>query len=54
MDKDEARHLTNIIGPKIAVPIHYGSIIGTLDDAIYFINNIDNGIKGEILIKIKR
>ena len=51
MDKDEARHLTNIIGPKIAVPIHYGTVVGTEDDAIYFINSIDNGIKGEILIK---
>ena len=51
MDKDEARHLTNIIGPKIAVPIHYGSIVGTEEDANYYINNLDSNIKGVILIK---
>ena len=51
MDKDEARHLTNIIGPKIAVPIHYGSVIGTEEDAKFFVNNIDQSIKGVILIK---
>ena len=51
MDKDEARHLTNIIGPKIAVPIHYGSVVGTVEDAKYFVNNIDKSIQGVILIK---
>ena len=51
MDKVEARHLTNIIGPKIAVPIHYGTVVGTIDDANYFINSIDSSIKGMILIK---
>ena len=51
MDKDEARHLTNIIGPKIAVPIHYGSVIGTTEDANYFVKNIDKSIEGRILIK---
>ena len=51
MDRDEARHLTNIIGPKIAVPIHYGSVVGTVDDAYYYVNNLDSNIKGVILIK---
>ena len=51
MDKDEARHLTNIIGPKIAVPIHYGSVVGTEEDAKYFVSNIDKSIQGVILIK---
>ena len=51
MDKDEARHLTNIIGPKIAIPIHYGTVVGTVDDANYFINSIDKSIEGVILIK---
>ena len=50
MDKDEARHLTNIIGPKIAVPIHYGNVVGSIDDARYFINNIDKSIEGVILL----
>ena len=51
MDKDEARHLTNIIGPKIAVPIHYGSVVGTDADAMYFIKTIDKSIEGVMLIK---
>jgi L-ascorbate metabolism protein UlaG (beta-lactamase superfamily) len=51
MDKDEARHLTNIIGPKIAVPIHYGSVVGSKSDAEYFIKNIDKSIQGVILME---
>ena len=50
MDKDEARHLTNIIGPKIAVPIHYGTVVGSIDDARFFVNNIDKSIEGVILL----
>ncbi len=51
MDRNDAVHLTNIVGPKIAVPIHYGSIVGTKEDAEYFIKNIDKSIEGIILIK---
>jgi len=51
MDKEEARHLTNIIGPKIAVPIHYGNVVGSIDDAKYFINNIDKSIEGVIILE---
>ena len=51
MDKEEARHLTNIIGPKIAVPIHYGNVVGSIDDAKYFINNIDRSIEGVIILE---
>ena len=28
----------NIIKPKIAVPIHYGSVVGTKQDAIDFVD----------------
>ena len=51
MDKDEARHLTNIIGPKVAVPIHYGTVVGSIDDAKYFVNNIDKSIEGVIILE---
>ena len=51
MDKEEARHLTNIIGPKIAVPIHYGNVVGSIDDAKYFINIIDKSIEGVIILE---
>lgn len=36
MDYKEAAELVNIIKPKIAVPIHYGSIVGTKQDAEKF------------------
>jgi L-ascorbate metabolism protein UlaG (beta-lactamase superfamily) len=51
MDYEEASNLANIIKPKIAVPVHYGSIVGSLDDGNKFINNLDSNIKGELLIK---
>lgn len=49
MDYQEAAQLANIIKPKTVIPIHYGSIIGTKEDAILFKNNIDKEI--ECLIK---
>lgn len=51
MTETEAAELINEIKPKIAVPIHYGSIVGTRQDAIDFQNRLDSDIQGEILIK---
>ncbi len=51
MDYKEAIILTNIIKPKLVVPIHYGSIVGTINDAINFKNSIDKNIKCELLDK---
>lgn len=51
MDFKEAARLINKIKPKIAVPIHYGSIVGTEQDARNFINLLNSEIKGVILIK---
>lgn len=51
MTSKEAAKLVNIIKPKIAVPIHYGSVVGTKEDAMNFIKLLDDGIKGEILMK---
>ena len=36
MDFKEAANLINEIQPKIVVPIHYGSVVGTKQDAIGF------------------
>ena len=47
----EAAELVNIIKPKIAIPIHYGSIVGTKQDAIDFEKELNKEIKCEILIK---
>lgn len=51
MDFKEAANLINEIKPKIAVPIHYGSVVGTKQDAINFIDLVRPEIECEILIK---
>ena len=47
----EAAQLINEIQPKIAVPIHYGSVVGTKQDAIDFIKLLNPTITGVILMK---
>ena len=49
MDFKEAAILINEIQPKIAVPIHYGSVVGTTQDAIDFIKLLHPKIEGKIL-----
>ena len=51
MNFSEAAQLVNIIKPKIAVPIHYGSVVGTKQDATDFIKLLYSTTKGIILIK---
>lgn len=51
MDYKEATTLVNKIKPKIVVPIHYGSIIGTKEDAIEFQKLLDSKIECRILMK---
>ena len=51
MDFKEAAQLINEIKPKIAVPMHYGDIVGTNQDATNFIKLLHQTIKGEILKK---
>ena len=51
MDFKEAASLINDIKPKIAIPIHYGSIVGTKQNAVDFIKLLHPTIKGTILIK---
>ena len=50
-DFKEAAQLINEIQPKIAVPIHYGSVVGTKQDATDFIKLLNPSIKGIILMK---
>lgn len=51
MDSKEAAELVNYIKPKIVVPIHYGEVVGSKQDAVDFANRISKEIKCEILIK---
>ena len=50
MTAKEAADLVNIIKPKIAVPIHYGSVVGTKQDAEDFLNALNEEIEGKILM----
>ena len=51
MDYIEAASLVNKIEPKVAIPIHYGSIVGKKKDAANFIKLLNTNIKGIILMK---
>lgn len=51
MNFKEASELINIIKPKIAVPIHYGSIVGSKQDAIEFTKLLNKEIESIIMIK---
>lgn len=51
MNAQEAAQAANSIKPKIAVPIHFGSVVGSRKDAETFIENLDKGIESKILLK---
>ena len=44
MNLEEAARLINEIKPQIAVPIHYGKVVGSREDAIKFCKLIDKDI----------
>ncbi|MCU0288487.1 MAG: MBL fold metallo-hydrolase [Acidobacteria bacterium] len=50
MNAQEAARAANCIKPKIAIPIHFGSIVGTQKDAKTFIENLAEGIESKILL----
>lgn len=50
MTAEEAADLVNEIKPRIAIPTHYGEIVGTKQDAIDFVKRVNSEIKSEILI----
>ena len=47
---EEAAELTNIIKPKIAIPTHYGDIVGNKEDGNKFKDKVHEGIKVDIQI----
>ena len=51
MDYQEAAKLINKIKPRIAVPIHYGLIVGNKDGGIKFSKLLNNNIECKIFIK---
>jgi L-ascorbate metabolism protein UlaG (beta-lactamase superfamily) len=52
MTAEEAAQAARAIKPKVAVPMHYGAIVGTAADAARFATLLkDSGI--EVVVKLK-
>lgn len=45
MNAKEAAELVNIIRPKTAIPVHFGGVVGSLEDAETFESNVDKDIE---------
>lgn len=50
MDAKKAAELINTIRPTIAIPTHYGSIVGKKEDAVSFAKGVKEPVKVEIKI----
>ena len=48
MDPKKAAELINIIRPSVAIPTHYGSIVGKKEDADTFMSLVKKPVKVEI------
>jgi len=48
MDARKAAELVNIICPSVAIPTHYGSIVGKKEDADVFAANVNEPVRVEI------
>ncbi len=51
MNAEEAAAFVNAIHPHTVIPIHYGCIVGSLDDAAMFVRHLDRSI--EVCLKIE-
>ena len=49
MTVDEAIKAAETIKPSVAIPIHYGSVTGSLEDAKKFVSLLNPEITGVIL-----
>jgi L-ascorbate metabolism protein UlaG (beta-lactamase superfamily) len=49
MTAQEAVRAAKLIKPAVAVPVHFGDVVGTTDDALNFIKGLDKGINGVLL-----
>ncbi|MFA7381937.1 MAG: MBL fold metallo-hydrolase [Desulfurivibrionaceae bacterium] len=51
MTAEEAAQAALAIGPRIAVPMHYGEVVGTRDDAVRFAAALAGRVRVEILAR---
>lgn len=53
MTAEEAAQAASMLRPDLAIPMHYGSVLGTIDDANRFVKICsENGINAEVFEKI--
>lgn len=53
MDADEASEVAKLLSPDLAIPMHYGSVVGTAEDAKRFCELCEKlGVKAKVLEKI--
>lgn len=50
MNAEEAAAFVNEMRPRAVIPTHYGSLVGSLDDARTFVKHLDRGV--EVCLKI--
>ena len=50
MDALEASKLTNIINPKVVIPVHYNGIVGSKNDEKQFLKGLNKDIKCKIYL----
>jgi L-ascorbate metabolism protein UlaG (beta-lactamase superfamily) len=51
MDAKKAAELVNVIRPAVAIPTHYGSIVGKPSDGEVFAANVKEPTKVELKLK---
>ena len=52
MDADEAAEVATLLKPHLAIPMHYGAVVGDLDDAKRFVELCkEKGIRAEVMEK---
>lgn len=51
MDAKQAAELVNTIRPDVAIPVHYGSIVGKKEDAGVFAANVKEPVRVEVRIR---
>jgi len=50
MEAEEASELTNIINPKLVIPVHYNGIVGDKKDEKKFLSGLNKGIKYKLFM----
>ena len=51
MDAKKAAEFVNDLQPEIAIPVHYGNLVGSVEDGEVFAKNVKDSIKVEFKIK---